>query len=334
MMDYKVVTVSDKTGFISANHQNQELLVSSDINVNWTEDGKLCATFPNHRKTEPTFADFVRDLCGKRDESESSDCSIVISEPAYFNHCIKKDGAYELSGSKVTFNGTDKDDKLTLKEVSNSKINMGNGDDTLLIEGAPHKSRFFNNIIKMGNGDDTVNSSGDFKYFYNNQFYLGKGSDYFGASINPSDDAKTQFEYESRLPKYGATVAKNEVYAIDGYTGDGDKKEWFEANVFESKTHSANQLFRYEASTGTISGIDGFQLYRAKPEPLNPIKVSEKKEIKQPAQENKTSKIKPKITKEDCLRRYWVNSMLLWLGNKEAAEGLTQALNDWLDLMK
>ena len=252
-----------------------------DIQLKITDNGKLQAIFPES---------------GQKDYSlrkNNKGCSVTISDPSSFGYCTQKDGAYELSGDNVTFDGTDKGDKLVLNNVNDSKINMGGGDDTVSIKGSSSESRFRNNVIKTGDGDDTVVASGDFSKtygFYGNQIYLGKGSDYFSASINPDDDAKTYTEFESKSQQYGRTVAKNEIYAIDGYTGDGDKKGWFENNVFESKTYSANQFFKYDASSGAVSGADGFDTYNFKPEPKSEVKYTPpKKEVQpEPAKEDST----------------------------------------------
>ncbi len=308
--DYKIVVDNNAQNCIKANHDKKELHVSKDINLKFTDDGNLFTEFTN-----PEIA-------------QKAGCSMIISEPAYFDQCVQKNGEYELSGSLVTFNGTDGDDILTLKEVTNSKINMGNGNDKVFVEGSSPQSRFFNNIIKTENGNDLVNVSGDFKYFINNQFYLGKGSDYFSASINPDDDAQTYAEFESKIPKYGSAVAKNEVYAIDGYTKDGDKKGWFECDIFASKTYSANQLFKYNFSTGEMSGLDGFQLYKFKPEPKQVFIIEPK--VAQPVQKDKT---KRQITREDYQTSYFANSFLAWFGVKGAQEGAFKTLDDYVKSM-
>ncbi|MCR4881646.1 MAG: hypothetical protein K6A44_06830 [bacterium] len=253
---YKLVFVGDKTGFIASDHEKQTLYISKDLKLSITNDEKLCATFPNYRaKTNGGFG------CSSSYHPET-DCSVIISDPSVFNYCIQKDGAYQLSGSNIAFKGTTQNDKLVLNECVNSEIDLGYGDDTVKIENSSRPIYFHKNKIRTGSGDDTIIVDGNFKRFTNNEFYLGEGSDSFSANINPNEDVSTHAEFTSKLHKYGSCVSKNEIYAIEGYTGDGDTKGWFENNVFEAKTYSANE----------ITLLDGFQKATYKAEPKQVFK--------------------------------------------------------------
>lgn len=312
--NYRIVIDGNTTNCINADHSKKELHISKDVNFRQTDDGKLFAEFANFRKDEnKTFLGFKLSS-----EQPKYDCSITISDPTYFNSCFQKDGVYQISADDVVFNGTKNDDKVILKQVSNSKINLGDGKDTVLIKSASPKDQFFNNVINTGNGADSVDVSGNFNKFYNNKFYLGKGSDSFSASINPDDDAKTRLEFESKLPKHASTVAKNEIYAIAGYTKAGDKKGWLEKNTFDSKTHCANQLIfkNAEPSASVTSDVDGFQEYKFKPEPKNQIVYN----VQQSAQKDKSKESVPFTYEEKCMIRYGCNSLLHMLYNKKGAQ--------------
>ena len=141
---YKIVFLKDKTNFIASDHVNKKLLISKDLKLNITKDGKLCATFNNFR---PEIKSRFGCSSGKR---EKTDCSVTISDPSTFNHCIQKDGIYQLSGSKVTFNGTNNSDTLILNECENSQINMGKGNDTVFYR----EKRIYNNDIDLGDGNN------------------------------------------------------------------------------------------------------------------------------------------------------------------------------------
>ena len=362
---YRIKFIENKTDYIASNHEKKELLISKDIKLNITDDGKLCATFQKKSK---------------------DDCSVTISDPSKFNYCVKKEGAYQLFGSDVTFDGTDNDDILVLSECLNSNINMGDGDDTVLyrekriynnninlgngnnifaasyktdadrslvdntissgkgqdyiylrnafrnivstgagddfveIEGAS-QTKFTNifqkNWIKTQDGDDTVKISGNFEKFKNNNFYLGKGSDTFIAEINLKDDATTEYDYLKKISEYVNSVSGNKICATDG------EKGWFEKNVFESKTYSANQLSE-NCSLNAIS--KGFQNFTPKPVPVNYETDVPKKEVVY-------SSKKPTI--ENCKRRYWAGSLGYNLFNDpKMQEAAFKALDDYVNSMK
>ena len=241
MSEYKIVFTNDKTNYIATDRRNKKLIISNDIKISRTQDGKICATFQNPGHTEPTFTDFVKDLCGKRFEENNSDCSIIIEDLSNFHYCIRKNGVYQLFGGGVTFNGTDHDDKLVMYECQNSTINLGDGNDTITIPGAKKGgflANFNNNKISTGNGDDNIFVTGNFNEFRNNKFFLGKGNDTFKATINPEDDENitNSTSYDKMENRYASNVSGSKIYATDG------KKGWFEKDTFESKTYSANEL--------------------------------------------------------------------------------------------
>lgn len=304
---YKIVFIEDKTGFIASDHESKTLYISKALGLNITDDEKLCATFKN--------------------ASGADDCSVIISDPSIFNYCVQKDGAYQLSGANVTFNGTDNADSLILNECVDSEINLGDGDDSVEIENVSRPIVFYKNKIRTGNGNDKVTVSGNFYKFSHNEFYLGKGSDTFSAEINPDDDVQTHSEFEHKFSKYGNCVSRNEIYAIDGYTGDGDTKGWFEKNIFEAKSYSANQ----------ISLLDGFQICTYKPEPkqmfksltkTNPI-ASSKKEV-QPKPVTIYDKIQSKHA-SGAIGSQILDPVLVIDDPKAAVKKARQAAQDYAD---
>lgn len=370
---YKIVFIEDKTGVIASDHKNKRLFISKNIKLNITDDGKLCAMFPNlNPEQKPS---------GKK---YNTDCSIIISDPSCFNHCIQKDGTYQLSGSNVTFNGTDNGDTLILSECENSKINMGEGndivlyrhkkilnndinlgggnniftaayttdkdfplqgnkilsedgqdyihlryalgntisvgggDDTVEIEGIPQSKfpdYFKNNSVNMGDGNDTVNVFGKFDRFWDNRFYLGKGTDKFCASINPEKDAVTETDYQSKLAGYLASVKNNEVYAKDGNEGLFEK--WFGGkDVFDSKTHSANKLI--------LTGFESDNV-NCKPLPHSQQIIPKK---------NEPVKLSKASIRENCKSRYYVGSLGAMLFNDpKMQEAAFKALDDYVRSM-
>ena len=347
---HTIRVVDDKTNYIFNNRRNHELLVSRDIKTEWTDDGKLSATFTNRGYQEPTLSDFVKDLCGKRYEPDNSDCSITISDLSKFHYCIRKDGEYQLFGGGITFNGTKGDDKLVMYESENSEINLGDGNDTIKIEGAQKgrfRADFKNNTIKTGEGNDTVTVSGNFNSFINNKFYLGKGNDNFTAIINQEDDALTYKEFEEKLPQYAYAVANNEIFAIEGNTKNGDKKGFFENNVFTAKTYSADRLFKYNPIQDEISGLDGFQLYKFKLEPkqvfLLLAKTPAPKEnmsmepvppVTSAQQEQNTTKKTKRHTREEYSARYSAGSMgYMLFGDPKLQEAAFKSLEDYVRFM-
>lgn len=309
---YKIEFVDGKGGFIASDHKTKTLYISKALKLNITNGGKLQAVFG---------------------ENSANACGVTISDPSVFNYCIQKDGEYRLSGSNITFDGTDEVDRLVLNECVNSKIDLGKGNDEVKIEDFGYPIIFSHNKIKTGNGDDNVTVMGKFKKFANNEFYLGKGSDTFSAEINPQDDVLTYKEFEEKIPKYGDTVARNEIYAIDGYTKDGDTKGWFENNIFEAKTYSANQLFKY--ISGGDNMLDGFQMYNFKPEPMQVFKaLTNNQSVQQTKNASETPKKSTYREKhEQAQKRYQIYSLLYNLtGKAEFAEKLGEASKEAAEL--
>lgn len=331
---YKIVFVDDKAGFIASDHEKQILYISKDLKLNVTDDGKLRATFPNFRpKLNGGFG------CSSSYRPET-DCSVIISDPSVFNYCVQeKNGEYTLSGSKVTFNGTTKNDRLVLDECIASTIDLGEGDDTVTIGTNSRPIYFAKNKIKTGTGDDTVKVFGNFKRFTQNEFYLGKGSDKFNAEINPDDDVLTHSEFERNYHQYGSCVSKNEIYAIDGYTGDGDTKGWFEKNVFTAKTYSANQFFKH--ISGGDNELDGFQLFNFKPEPKQEFKSLCKNPVVVPPKEETQAKPETIYDVRDRIQQKQSTGLILsqypMLDSEAAKKGLEDYENsfqEWVDAMR
>lgn len=154
-MSYKIVVVPNSKGVIKTNHKKKEILVSKDIKVHKTDDGKFCATFPNFRPYTPPLSFHMYGYSIPIQKHPKTDCSIIIEEPSNFEHCVQKDGVYQLSGSKVTFNGSNNDDTLILNRCEDSHINMNGGNDNVLYR----ENRVINNNIDLGDGDNTFTAS-------------------------------------------------------------------------------------------------------------------------------------------------------------------------------
>ncbi len=197
---YKIVFIKDKTGVIATNHKNKELFISKDIKLNITDDGKLCAMFQKDSKT---------------------DCSVTISDPSRFNHCVQKGGTYQLSGSGVTFNGTDGEDTLILNGCENSKIDMGSGNDAVLYR----EKKLLNNNINMGEGNNIFASTGKTdadRALIQNNISSGKGNDFIylrnavGNTISSGggdDLIEIEGASQSKFPNY---FANNTINSEDG----------------------------------------------------------------------------------------------------------------------
>ena len=169
---YNIVYTDNETGTIKADHVNKKLLISKDINLNVTDDGKLNATFKNFRKNDKksVFERFFN-------KTTDTDCSLVISNHSDFNYCVQKDGIYHLSGTNMKFTGTDNDDLLILNGCKDSKINMGEGNDCILY----HDKRVINNNIELGNGNNMflpAGVTGTDRAMVNNKITSGKGHDF------------------------------------------------------------------------------------------------------------------------------------------------------------
>jgi len=328
LQGYTIQVVDDKTNYISADRRNNALLISSDIKINWTNDGKLRATFQNQGEQQTTFSDFIRDLCGKPHEHDNSDCSITISDISKFHYCTRKDGEYQLFGGGVTFNGTNNDDKLVMYECEDATVDLGEGNDTVKIEGAKKGgflADFQNTIIKTGAGNDRVTVSGNFNQFKNNKIFLGKGNDIFSAAINPKDDENVTnlSSYEKMEHVYMRNVAGSEVHATDGGKG------WFEKDSFESKTYSAN-LFK-------IDGFEGKNV-TSKQTPARPIitpaerKVpkEEPKKTSDASTKQETTKAKKKLTEEEVKRNLRLGELYYYqTGKPEVLENAYKQVENY-----
>lgn len=370
---YQISIIKDKTGVVLSDHKNKKLLVSNDIELSVTDDKKLCAKFPNSKQTNKSSL---------FEKKSATDSPTIIFNPPNFNYCVKKDNVYQLSGSNISFNGTDKGDTLILNGVENSKINMGDGNDTILyrekrildnyinlgdgdntfapsynkkagralinntissgkgqdyihlrnsignsvntgdgkdlveIEGTL-QAQVLNNSINTGNDNDEVNIHGDFSSIQNNEFYLGKGSDSFNASVNPNNDAKTSSDYLNKYLEYSETVSNNKIYATEGSKG------FFEKNTFKSSTYSANQ-FSEQISVKALS--EGFQNYSTKLAPKEqPLTLTENAPVNR----------QQKLTKEDYAKKYIIGSMGSMLFNdSKMQEAAFKALDDYVKSME
>ena len=385
---YKIKIINNKTNIIAANHKNKELLISKNIKLNITNDGKLKATFTKSvTKPQTVFEALLDNYFDIPYIQDDNDCSVIISDPSGFNYCMKKNGKYHMSGANVTFNGTENNDTLILSNCNNSKINMGEGNDAVLyrenkitnndinlgngdniftatgitdgdmplgnnkitsgnghdyiylrnaigndintganddiieIKGAPQtkfSNYFYKNTINTGDGNDEIIISGDFDKFSNNQFYLGKGSDNFCAEINSKDDANTEFDYNRNLSKYINSVSGNTIYATNG------EKGFFEKNIFEAKTYSANRLSE-TVDFNTVS--KGFQEIYTKTVPIEQITT--------PTEEKTTKPTSIQEKLENAKKRYWAGS-LGWnlFKDPKMQKAAFKAVEDYVNLMK
>jgi len=327
--EYQIKIANDKKDTIMLNHKNKEIIVSSDIKINRTSEGKLCAIFQNKTQNNPTFSDFVQDLLWDRKTEDTSDCTIIIDNPLSFQYCIRKNGEYQIFGGGFSFNGTKRDDKITLYECANTTINLDAGNDSVKIVGSGKNGYLAdveNNIINTGDGNDTVTITGNFNKFTNNKFKLGKGDDILKAAINPEDDPKVtnSSTYNQLQKNFIANVSKSNIEATDV------KKGWFEKDIFMSTTFSANEL--------TLSGFKP-QNVTTKPTPERPVILQEKIQTPESNNENKVpeepKKLSTREKHEQYQKMYQINSFLLNItGKQEFADGVEESLNKVIDSYK
>lgn len=236
--DYKVVIVPNKTGFFSANHRDKQLLVSKDVVLKRTDDGKLHATFPNFRPKKHPFKFRIFGMSAPSFKSSDTDCSLIVSDLASFNHCIQKDGAYHLSGSDVTFNGTYSNDVLFLDGTNNSRINMSGGNDTVFY----HGRTCANNDVDLGGGNNIfspIYKTDSDLVLKNNRITSGGGQDVVHLRQSSNNEINTGggndlVAVDGDLPTGTPSVFENNL--INTESGHDVVNVWGKFNRFKNNT--------------------------------------------------------------------------------------------------